>query len=278
MKVRRPALRYHGGKWMLAKWIISNFPDHRVYVEPFGGAASVLMQKPRSYAEVYNDLDDDVVQLFTVLRSDKADQLVRAITLTPFSRLEFNEAYNPTKDPVERARRTIVRSMMGFGSDSVGKSTSASRGFRPGTGFRANSNRPGTTPARDFSNYPPILEQAIGRLRGVVIEHRDALECMAQHDSVETLFYVDPPYPHSTRTARRGNYTHEMSEDDHKKLLEFIRGLKGYVILSGYQHPLYDALGWGCEKKKAFADGALERTECLWFNDAAWKQGQGKLF
>lgn len=262
----RPVLRWHGGKWILAPWIIDHFPPHRVYVEPFGGAASVLLRKVRSYAEVYNDLDDDVVQLFQVLRGSADHHLVRAVALTPFGRLEFDGAYKPTSDPIERARRTIVRSMMGFGSDSVGKGTSARRGFRPGTGFRADSKRSGTTPARDFSNYPAVLEQIIERLRGVVIEHRDALECMAQHDSPETLFYVDPPYPHSTRSKQRGTHKHEMSDADHAQLLAFLKNVKGYVVLSGYQHPLYEALGWHCENKKAFADGALKRTECLWLN------------
>lgn len=64
----RPIMRYHGGKWRLAPWIIAHMPPHRIYVEPYCGAASVLMRKPRSYAEVINDLDGEVVGVFRVLR------------------------------------------------------------------------------------------------------------------------------------------------------------------------------------------------------------------
>mgnify|MGYP000205820787 CR=1 FL=1 len=126
----RPVLRWHGGKWLLAPWIIEHFPPHRVYVEPFGGAASVLLRKPRSYGEVYNDLDEDVVNLFRVLRSDRAGELVEALRLTPFARREFNDAYAPTDNELELARQLIVRSFMGF--DSAGHNRDNGR-----TGFRA---------------------------------------------------------------------------------------------------------------------------------------------
>ena len=146
----RPVLRYHGGKWKLAEWIISNMPKHRIYVEPFGGAASVLLRKRRSYAEIYNDKWDAVVNVFQVLRDPKkSEQLKQLLELTPFSRSEFNEAFRRRPQlpaDVECARLTILRSYAGFGS--------ASTNGEYATGFRCNSNRSGTTPAHDWSNYP----------------------------------------------------------------------------------------------------------------------------
>lgn len=85
---------------MLAPWIIANLPPHRIYVEPFGGAASVLMRKPRAYAEVYNDLDGDVVNVFRVLRdAEAAGRLEALLRLTPFARDEFFAAYEESVDP-----------------------------------------------------------------------------------------------------------------------------------------------------------------------------------
>lgn len=105
-RVTRPVLRYHGGKWRLAPWIIQHFPPHRTYVEPYGGAASVLMRKPRSYAEVYNDLDGEVCSLFRVLREPaSAVELRRLVALTPFARDEFALSYVPSPDPIEYGAR-----------------------------------------------------------------------------------------------------------------------------------------------------------------------------
>ena len=258
--VTRPICRYHGGKWKLADWIISNLPEHKVYVEPFGGAASVLLKKPRSYAEVYNDLDSEIVNLFKVAR-DNGEQLAQIVELTPFSRVEFAGSYEPTTDPLEQARRTLVRSYMGFGSAAASKKA---------TGFRANSNRSGTTPSHDWANYPDALRLTIQRLRGVVIENKDAQSIMAQHDSKDTLFYVDPPYVAASRDAG-GDYLHEMDDEQHKLLSVFLHGLQGMVVLSGYESNLYDNAfaGWKRVERASFADGARPRVEVLWFNQAA---------
>lgn len=262
MKPTRPTLRYHGGKWRLAPWIISHFPAHRVYVEPYGGAASVLLRKERSYAEVYNDLDGEIVNLFRVLRDPmQARELVRLLKLTPYARTEFEASYLTDGDPIEQARRTVTRSFMGFSSAFTGK-------WR--TGFRANSNRSGTTPAKDWRNYPSSLEIIIDRLRGVVIENSLAIDVMMSHDGEKTLHYVDPPYIESTRKGRwAGNaYKHEMTDDEHKYLRQVLHDLAGMVIISGYSCPLYENLysSWQCVQRKAYADGAAERTECLWLS------------
>ena len=190
----RPALRYHGGKWKLAPWIIEHFPPHRVYVEPYGGAASVLLRKKRSYAEVYNDLDGEIVNLFRVLRNpSQARELMRVVELTPFARSEFEESYLAHGDPVEQARRTMLRSFAGFGSAMA--QTHA-------TGFRDNTTRAGTTPAHDWAGMPSAIELIAQRMRGVVVDMRPALDLIDRHDTPETLFYIDPPYIASTRSER----------------------------------------------------------------------------
>lgn len=268
----RPALRWHGGKWLLAPWIISHFPTHRVYVEPFGGAASVLLRKRRAHAEVYNDLDDEAVNLFQVLRVPADGERLRCLLeLTPFARTEFELGWEATNDQVERARRLIVRSFMGFGSNAH---SDMGRGHKT-TGFRANSSRSGSTPAEDWRNYPEAMAALIDRLRGVIIERRPALKVMAAHDQVEALHYVDPPYVHATRNQRnlydpKHRYRHEMTDADHVELLGFLRGLAGMVVLSGYPYSLYDdALSdWTRVEREALADGARPRTEVLWINPA----------
>lgn len=256
--MRRPVLRYFGGKYLLAPWIISHFPDHRVYVEPFGGAASVLMRKTPSKVEVWNDLDDSVYHLFKLLRDGGGGYLYDALRLTPYSRREFELSVVPHPDPVEAARRLIVRSFMGFGGDAVGNDR---------TGFRSCSNQSNRAPALDWINYPDAIQGFIKRLQGVVIENKNAIEVIDQHDSDTTLHYVDPPYHPEARTKRQ-RYKHEMF--DHDELLAKLPALKGKVILSGYHCPTYDRWatqhGWRSVERAARADGAKKTTEVLWLN------------
>ncbi len=275
----RPVLRYHGGKWLLAPWIISHFPEHRVYVEPYAGAGSVLMRKTRSYAEVINDLDDEIVNLFEVLREpETAEQLVRQLELTPYSRTEFFRSYEDAVDPVERARRRVVRSGMAFGTTA---------GKRNRTGFRATPWRSGgSNGTQDWRSYPGSIASFIDRLRGVCIDCRPAVEIIKQQDAPETLFYVDPPYPLATRSAMRFRsdneraYRHEMTDDDHRELAALLQSVSGMVVLSGYECELYEVelySGWHSVKRETLADGARKRTEVLWMNDACVAAQAGRL-
>lgn len=259
--LKRPLVRWHGGKWVLAPWIIEHFPEHRVYVEPFGGGGSVLLRKPRCYAEVYNDLDGEIVNLFRMAR-ERGLELVSLLRMTPFARDEFKQSYEPADNPLEQARRTVVRSFMGFGSNAHNKAT----------GFRNNSNRSGTTPAHDWANYPDALDGIVDRLRGVVIENKDAMALCPQTDSEDTLFYVDPPYVFSTRSDDSNDYRHELSDDDHGELGDMLLALRGSVIVSGYPSPLYESIfaGWHRVERDALADGAAKRKEVLWINDRCW--------
>ncbi len=274
----RPVLRYHGGKWRLARWIISHFPKHRTYVEPYCGAASVLMQKPRCYSEVINDLDGDITNLFSILRDPaRAQNLQTALELTPFSRSEFRLAYQPTDDPLEQARRLVVRSFQGFGS--------AAHNPRHGTSFRFNANRRGTTPALDWSRYPGCIPAFVERMQGVIVENLPALAVIRQHQRPDTLFYVDPPYPRSTRrmlveSGKRG-YVHEMTDDQHRELAYVLRGLKAMVVISGYACPLYDRElypDWIRVERRSLADKSQPRIECLWLSPSTSRRIQPSLF
>lgn len=270
MTVTRPVLRYLGGKFRLAPWIIGFFPSHRVYVEPYGGAGSVLLRKPRSMGECYNDLDGEVVNLFRVLRDRVASsELQEQLRLTPFSREEFDGAYIATDDPVERARRLVVRSYMGHGSSSAVS--------HKNTGFPASLvNRGGTLPAGEWPGLPPALALVTERLDGVLIENRPALQIIDRYDDADALIYLDPPYVSETRSGKkRGGkpshaYKYEMTDDDHVELLTRVNDCKAAVVLSGYPHASYDSLlkGWSRHEIAAHADGALERTEVVWLNPA----------
>lgn len=262
----RPVMRYHGGKWRLAPSILPYFPQHRIYVEPFGGAASVLIRKPRAYCEIYNDLDGEIVALFRVLRDRrKARELARLCRRTPYSREEFDLSYEPADDAVEQARRTLVRAWMAHGSSGM-------RGHR--TGFRIGSKREGQIAAGDWRGFPDAIPAIVERLQGVIIERRPAARIIAAHDEADTLFYVDPPYPFSTRSQKRiGNdlyhgYRHELTDEAHEQLLAQLQGLRGMVVLSTYPNPAYDAAlsSWMRIEISARADRGGERVEVVFLN------------
>ncbi|ODU22792.1 MAG: DNA methyltransferase [Sphingomonas sp. SCN 67-18] len=266
----RPLLRWLGGKFRLAPWVVSHFPEHRQYVEPFGGAGSVLLHKPRAYNEIYNDLDGELVNLFRVLRSDDAPELLRLLELTPYSRAEYQAAFAPADDPIERARRTVVRSHMAHG-------TGGARIDRP-TGFRSDGISGTTNVAGEWADLPAALQAVIERMRGVTIEQKPALELLERFNAPSIMIYLDPPYLPATRSTksrkpgeRYHTYAFEMGIEDHLLMLDACRRSEAMIVLSGYPDPLYDSQlpGWTRREIAARAHRNSPRTECLWINPPA---------
>jgi len=271
MMMPRPALRYHGGKFRLAPWILSHFPPHDHYVEVFGGGASVLLCKPPSKIETYNDIDSAVVTFFRVLR-ERPDELVRVLEFTPWSREELKLSRRPAGDEIEIARRLFIAAWQGRGKATAQWST----------GWRYEVLRiRGTRAYADAIEATANLRAVAERLRRVQIECDDWRNVLARYDSPGTLFYLDPPYLPDTRSERwrRHAYRHEMSESDHRELAEHLHSIRGMAIVSGYPSGLYDEIfaGWLIVQRRTMTDVG-RAIECLWLSPAVLNSiRQGKL-
>lgn len=248
----RPLLNYYGGKWNAADWIISHFPDHEIFVEVFGGGASVLLKKHRSRREVLNDIDDEIVNLYHMVR-DHGEELKQACSLTPCSRSEYKTSMRISCHPLERARRTIVRSYFGIGESN----------HRNNSGMRT-SKTANTCVAKSWVNWWEAVGETVERFRGVVIENLSWRELVLKYDTPQTLFYFDPPYPLETRN-RRHKYTHDFTDSDHIDFVNFMDSIQGFRIISGYRHRFYDRLGWRREEKLFSSNNSKKPSqECLW--------------
>jgi len=235
-------------------------PAHLGYIEPFAGSLSVLLAKPASKIEVVNDLDENLMTFWRVLRDD-ADELMRVAALTPHSReeLERAAALDGATD-LERARQVWVLL-------TQGRSRTMKR-----TGWRFFADPLGTSAS--FQTYMDAYRSRLGptfdRIRAVSLECRPALDVIAQYGAFpENLLYVDPPYLASTRRA--GRYSHEMGDDqDHEDLAAALHACSSIVMLSGYPSALYDSLygDWHKVELSATSGNALEasRTEVIWSN------------
>lgn len=251
--INRPALRYPGGKFLLAPTILKFFPQHDVYVEPFGGGASILLQKPPSPIEVVINLDRQVVTFFKVLR-EKSEELIRAIELTPYSRYERKISIEPTEDELESARRLYVQLWQGHGS-----SLTKDAGWR-------FIKRTGHNVAANFSDIDHLYAIA-KRLKQVQIECDTAENILLRYDTSETLFLVDPPYLHETRKETKF-YRHEMTDAQHQELCELLLTLKGKIIICGYASDLYDRCleNWQRITYRGTSNGGGNREEILWLS------------
>lgn len=279
-------LRYYGAKWALADWIISQIPGMpavHCYAEHFGGSGAVLLRKEPHPVEVYNDMDDVVVNFFTVVRChDTRRELMEAISLTPFSRAECDANIKPDvkKDgPVEAARKFFICSWQGRGMKAAS--------VREKTGWRYAVEAMGTYPPNDFYNRAESLLWVAERLQNVQIEHSNAFENIDRYDRETTLHYCDPPYMHNTSSISASGksssrhslkaYQGEMSDALHDSLLLKITTgkLKGMFIISGYDSMLYRDYfgtpekpkgGWRILVRPLQTDSGQKKDEYLWIS------------
>ena len=262
MKVLRPPFAYYGGKTRMSKDIVGLIPEDATnYVEPFAGSLAVLLRKEPHRCEVVNDLDNRLIAFWRVLR-DKPDELQRALTFTPYARAEFEHVLSVIDDPcdeVEFARRVFV-----ILRQSRKRTTSATPGK-----FRASGGQP-AGPGVTFKRSTDLLAEVSDRMRHVIIENTDALRLIEQWDRPETVMYLDPPYVGETRTER--DYTVENAGVDfHERLIDKIADAKARIILSGYDHPVYDRLKhWrksdSVRKTGGSSVGSRYATETIWTN------------
>ena len=263
----KPPITWYGSKQRQAQHIIPLLPEHRMYAEVFGGSAAVLFANSPAEREFYNDLDGDIVNFFRVLR-ERGHELRDSLLLTPYARAELAEARRRIArcdDPLERARCFFVISMQSI------------NGKRDGGWSRCLvRNR---TPA--FYSAIERIANATRRLRNVQIENQDFRKLIPALDGPDVLFYLDPPYLPDTRVSKN-DYAHEMTRNDHDDLLNLVKHLKGMVVLSGYDHAIYEQglKGWDRHEftvsSRATVKGVAgktsprtHRTEVIWRNPQA---------
>lgn len=262
----------------MVRKILPLLPPHRIYVEPFGGGASILLAKEPSPVEVYNDLNGDLVHFFRVLRNRRQfREFYRLAQLTPYARAEYNHCratWQQTGKPVQRAWQWWVVARMGFsGQFGAGWSSAVTQ-----------SNRGMVGTCSDFLSTIDQLPQVVARLKRVQIEQSDFRRILDRYDSPQTLFYCDPPYVSSTRSNKK--YACEMTDTDHRELVDRLLQLEGRAVVSGYAHPIYRPLqraGWRVRRYRTACHAAAKtratgilgpgaarkkqpRTETLWIS------------
>lgn len=259
-KITNP-LKWHGGKSYLADWIISLMPKHLHYVEPYAGGLAVLLAKDpndsqhhwsdggepsssgRGTSEVVNDLNGELTNFWYVLQDDeKFKEFKRVISVTPFSQREWDQAYTESTEGIHieaAVRKLLIRNAINF---FIRCRQSRAGSFKSFATLSRNRTRRGMNEqASAWLNCIDGLPAVHDRLKRVVILHDDALKVIRQQDGPKTLFYLDPPYVHSTRNESSIKaYEYEMSDDDHYQMLLTIRACKGNVMLSGYRNDMYD--------------------------------------
>jgi len=256
---------WYGGKYSHLEWLLPLLPEAHHYCEPFGGSAAVLLNRKPSAVETYNDLDGDVANFFRVLR-EQPEELIRLLSLTPFSREEFYCSLQDEGSRVstlERARRFFVRARQ----VRTGLAQTATLGRWANCKNTSRAGMSGVV-SRWLGSVRDLPEIA-NRLLRVQIESRPAAEVIELYDERKTLFYCDPPYPHNSRGDSKA-YLFEMTDDAHEQLSSLLNRCRGKVAMSGYRCDLMDTFyrDWRRIDAKPKMCHSIKKTrsEALWVN------------
>lgn len=257
---------YFGGKYPHLKWLIDKFPAGNYhFIDAMGGGANVAINV--SYPLVtYNDLNDEVINLFGVIRNHY-DEFIRAIYFTPFSRVEYNriitDAINQVQlEDIERARRYFIKSQLGYGANG-------SQNNHYGCSFDWKMYGSNFYKVDNFNLKIQRLSKIVEKLRHIQIENRDALELFDKVNMKGNIVYFDPPYLLSLRKSKK-RYMHEVADSFHEQLASKIQDAKCFVAISGYDSPMYDDIFKGLFKSTNSLSkantGKIMVSECLWTN------------
>ncbi len=271
-------LKWHGGKFYLAKQIVEMMPRHIHYCEPYAGGLAVLLAKSSAHSEVVNDLNKDLINFWSVLQGlDTFAQFQRLCEATPFSQELWENTHAELQahpDPIETSgpEDRVTRAWRFF----IHCRQSLAGRMRSFTGITKTRLRRGMN--NEVSAWLSAVEglpEVHARLKRVLILNMPALDVIKSQDGPYTLFYCDCPYLHSTRSGKKDYNIHEMSNNDHKRLLSRLSTVKGKFLLSGYPSDLYDEAaakhGWRLHTfnlPNNAASGTTKRrmTECIWTN------------
>lgn len=227
-------LIYFGGKGRMATHIISRMPEHKCFVDLFGGAAHVIAQKPMITNEVYNDIDGDLVNFLLVARN-KTNELIVACESLPYSR-QLYEQWKREPLPIDDFERAVRFFYLNRSGIAKGNSSY-------GTGWR-HSHEHNT--ARTYQHACERINSFAKRMRNVMIDNRDFREIIRVYDSPTTLFYVDPPYIDRETRYKLTAADKENPIQLHYDLAELLNNIQGKALVSYYDHPLLNELyeGW----------------------------------
>lgn len=257
----KAVLSYPGSKWNLAKWIINHIPPHTTYLEPFFGSGAVFFNKTPSKTETINDIDDNVVNLFQVIR-DQPQELIALIEMTPWARHEYLISFEKTGDALEDARRFLIRCWQAFASPTYSKP-----GWRNDINALKYSSLTST-----WKKLPVRILNMVDRLKNAQIDNQPALKIIERYHSKNVLIYADPPYPAGTKQGKK-LYKYEMTDFEHIQLLDTLNSHPGPVLLSGYACSLYDKRlkSWTRHTIQAQNGRGRKKEEVLWVNPVASK-------